>query len=100
VSAFSRRARAKAVAAKEAAAKAAGVAEQRGRAGVAEPAPIEALAIDAGPQLAPSELEAGAEEPASGPGRLREVEPLAETGNGRRRSLAQRMRGWLGRAAS
>jgi 8-oxo-dGTP diphosphatase len=92
------RARAKAAAAKEAAARAAASPQQGDPVVVPEAAPIESLSIDAVPQLAPSELEA--EGPAIEPGELPAVEPLPEAGNGRRRSLAQRMRGWLGRAAS
>ena len=86
ISAF--RARAKAAAAKEAAKAAA---PQRDGA-VAEPT-LEPLSIDAVPQLVPSEAEPEMEEPALA------AEPLDETGNGRRRSFAQRMRGWLGRVA-
>ena len=100
VTAFTRRARAKAIAAKEAAARTAAAAELRGPLVVPEPASVELLSVDAVPQLAASELEPETGEPAIEPGDLPGVEPLAETGSGRRRSFAQRMRRWLGRATS
>jgi 8-oxo-dGTP diphosphatase len=91
------RARAKAAAAKEAAARAPAAPERRGAAVVPEPASVERLPIDAVPQLVPSELVPEAEEPLAASSETA-AEPLAETGHGRRRSFAQRMRGWLGRA--
>ena len=98
ISAFTRRARAKAVAAKETAARAPTAPDRRGAALVPEPASIEPLSIDAGPQLVPSELVLEAEEPVAASSETAAAEPLAEIGSSRRRSFAQRMRGWLGRA--
>lgn len=90
ISAF--RARAKALAAREAAARTPAAAEHTGTAAVPELV-FEPLSTDAVPQLAPSEPAPEPEEPEFA------AEPLAETGRGRRRSLAQRMRGWFGRTA-
>jgi 8-oxo-dGTP diphosphatase len=85
ISAF--RTRAKAAAAKEAAK--AAVSQRNGAA--LEPA-LEPLSMDTVPQLVPSESEPDMEEPAIA------AEPLEEAVNSGRRSFAQRMRGWFGRA--
>ncbi len=90
------RARAKAAAAKDAAAKLPTMPEPHTAAAVPEPASVAALSIDAMPQLVGSEFVPEAEEAVAAFAGA--AEPLAEAGNGRRRSLAQRMRGWLGRA--
>lgn len=86
ISAF--RARAKAVAARETAASAPAAASRTGTAAVPDDV-LEPLSTDAAPQIAPSEPAPSAEEPALAAG-------PAATGQSRRRSLAQRMRGWFG----
>jgi 8-oxo-dGTP diphosphatase len=59
----------------------------------AEAAKAATVKTAAAPQLAPSEPVPDVEEPAIA------AEPPAETANGERRSLAQRMRGWFARIA-
>jgi 8-oxo-dGTP diphosphatase len=94
ISAHARRVKAEASVTREAASKA--PAGRRGRVAV----PIELSSIEAVSQPMQPEFVGEAGQSAISSGEMPAIEPLAKAGNGRRRSLGQRLRGWLGRALS